>query len=299
MQPNPCDMSFAHVKANRGWIEDWTAPAFDEYTLVLKGSVIIEHSHGPPVVVVAGQALFLAKGERVRWVFTEPAEHIPICLPAFCPAHCFREAGRFTPAAHDAHTEIYHIVQSKVWEHCKATGATYYPPTYDQDGFTHATADPTKLLMVANYLCQDMQVDWLCLKITRTALSDAGITLKFEDPSPAGSKNALPWDKWDIGGERYPHIYGGIPSQGVVAQEYTLRRGAGGEYLSIEGLCEVAPSPKRKSTPIKWALYRLSNYSVGTVLAGLLPSPSAALFVGGVGVAVGFALAKTRPGCRQ
>ena len=30
---NPCggDISFAHVKANAGWAEEWQAPAFDEY----------------------------------------------------------------------------------------------------------------------------------------------------------------------------------------------------------------------------------------------------------------------------
>ena len=33
----------------------------------------------------------------------------------------------------------------------KARGKTYYPPTYAEDGFTHATADPSKLLDVANH----------------------------------------------------------------------------------------------------------------------------------------------------
>lgn len=98
--------------------------------------------------VTAGQAIFLAKGERVRWVFTEEAEYIPVCLPAFSPANCFREEGGTPPAAHDAHTDIYHLVQKPLWEKCKARGETYYPPTYAEDGFTHATADPSKLLGV-------------------------------------------------------------------------------------------------------------------------------------------------------
>ena len=44
------------------------------------------------------------------------------------------------------HKTIYHLVQTPLWEECKASGTTYYPPTYEADGFTHATADPSKLL---------------------------------------------------------------------------------------------------------------------------------------------------------
>ena len=112
--PLPGAISFAHVKAGGGWAEEWQAPAFDEYTLVLKGSVTIEYAHGPPVKVSAGQAVFMAKGERVRWVFTEPADYVPICLPAFSPANCFREEPGTAPAPHDAHSDIYHLVQKCV-----------------------------------------------------------------------------------------------------------------------------------------------------------------------------------------
>lgn len=58
-------ISVAHVKASAGFAEEWQTPAFDEYVLVLKGSVSIEHSHGAPQVVKAGQAVYLAKGEAV------------------------------------------------------------------------------------------------------------------------------------------------------------------------------------------------------------------------------------------
>lgn len=210
---------------------------FRRYTLILKGKITIEHSHGPPVVVSAGQAVFMPKGERVRWVFTEPAEYVPICLPAFSPDNCFREEGpNAAPPAHDKHDKIYHLVQKKLWEECQAKGTTYYPPTYEQDGFTHATADPSKLLAVANYFYLDVDADWLCLEMTRATLDAASITLKFEDPSPVGDKKAL--TAKESGGERFPHIYGGIPTKGgVVVKEYVVTRGRGGEYLSIEGLC--------------------------------------------------------------
>ena len=64
-------ISIANVKAEGGWAEPWQTPEFDEWVLVTKGKVHIEHSHGDVVEVVAGKAVYLAKGERVRWVFPE------------------------------------------------------------------------------------------------------------------------------------------------------------------------------------------------------------------------------------
>ena len=39
-------------------------------------------------------------------------------------------------------------------------GGTYYPPTYEQDGFIHLTADPLKLLGVANHFYKSSIGDW-------------------------------------------------------------------------------------------------------------------------------------------
>ena len=146
------DISLAHVKAKAGFAEDWQTPAFDEYVLVLKGAVTIEHAHGPAVKVPAGQGVYLAKGERVRWVFKEDAEYVPICLPAFSPSNIHREEAGDAPPSHDKHTNIYHLVQKPLWEKCQAENKTYYPPTYEVDGFTHATADPAFLIGVANHV---------------------------------------------------------------------------------------------------------------------------------------------------
>jgi len=143
-------ISVAHVTASAGFAEEWQTPAFDEYCLILTGSVSIENSHGEPQLVKAGQAVYLAKGERVRWVFPEDTSYVPICLPAFSPVNCHREEDASAPRpSHDAHTDIYHLVQKQLWDEHKASGSVYYPPTYAQDGFIHATADPAKLLGVA------------------------------------------------------------------------------------------------------------------------------------------------------
>ena len=69
----------------------------------------------------------------------------------------------------------------------------------------------------------------------RKVLAQAGITLKFESPSPVGTTPPLTPEL--SGGERFPHIYGGIPTEGVVFEERVVTRAADGEYLSIEGLC--------------------------------------------------------------
>jgi uncharacterized protein (DUF952 family) len=234
---NPCngDISVAHVIAQPGFAEEWQTPAFDEYTLVLKGEVNIQHTHGATVKVCAGQAVFMPKGERVRWVMgSEGAEYVPIALPAFSPANCFREEHGVAPPLHDSHTDIYHLVQVPLWKACTESGETYYPPTYQQDGFIHATADPSMLLGVANHFYKSVVSDWLCLRMTRATLAAAGITLKFEDPAPVGTTPALSSEQ--SGGERFPHIFGGIPPSTVVGAS-VVYRGPDGEYLGIEGLC--------------------------------------------------------------
>ena len=159
----------------------------------------------------------------------------------------------------------------------------YYPPTYEQDGFTHATSDPAKLLTVANYFYQDVRADWTCLKMTRDSLAKAKMILKFEDPSPVGSKKPL--TAKESGGERFPHIYGGIPTSGVVVQEYPVRRGIDGSYLSIDGLVE--PSADASSAPV--LLVKL----LASKLFSLVPS-SSAVACGMAGVALGVALSKRK-----
>ena len=103
--------------------------------------VVIEHSHGPSIEVTAGKAVYLAKGERVRWVFPEGgAEYVPICIPGFTPGNVHREDDGPNPPPHDKHTDIYHMVQTHNWQAAKGSvEKMYYPPTYKTDGFTHAT----------------------------------------------------------------------------------------------------------------------------------------------------------------
>ena len=237
-------VSIAKVVAQGGWAEPWQTPEFDEWVLVNEGKVHIEHSHGPTVEVTAGQAVYLAKGERVRWVFPEGGcTYVPICLPGFTPANVHREDEGVPPPPHDKHVDIYHMVQTHLWEAAKASETkTYYPPTYATDGFTHATADPKYLLTVGNHFYKDTKdpsdaskpADWTLLKMTRQTLEARKIDLKFEWPSPVGDVKAM--DAAQSGGERFPHIFGGIPTEGVVTQTFAVTRAEDGTFTGIEGL---------------------------------------------------------------
>ena len=135
------------------------------------------------------------------------------------------------------------MVQTHLWEAAKASETkTYYPPTYATDGFTHATADPKYLLTVGNHFYKDTKdpsdaskpADWTLLKMTRQTLEARKIDLKFEWPSPVGDVKAM--DAAQSGGERFPHIFGGIPTEGVVTQTFAVTRAEDGTFTGIEGL---------------------------------------------------------------
>ncbi|WP_182873995.1 cupin domain-containing protein [Microbispora sp. H10670] len=84
-------VSIAHMVAPADWSEPAQAPAFAEYTLVLKGSVVVEHEGGT-TVVEAGQAFASEPGEKIRYsAGPSGAEYVAVCLPAFSPDTANRE----------------------------------------------------------------------------------------------------------------------------------------------------------------------------------------------------------------
>jgi ethanolamine utilization protein EutQ len=76
--------SVAHMRSPQGWLEPGQSPEFDEFTIVLKGMLRVEHKTGT-LDVVAGQAVIAHAGEWVRYSTPEEAgaEYIAVCLPAF------------------------------------------------------------------------------------------------------------------------------------------------------------------------------------------------------------------------
>jgi mannose-6-phosphate isomerase-like protein (cupin superfamily) len=86
-------VSVAHMRSPGGWVEPGQTPEFDEYTVVLKGMLRVEHRDGA-MDVRAGQAVHTAKGEWVRYSTPEPdgAEYIAVCVPAFTMNTVHRDA---------------------------------------------------------------------------------------------------------------------------------------------------------------------------------------------------------------
>lgn len=84
-------VSVAHMVAPAGWSEPFQTPAFDEFTVVLSGTVLIDHDGGQ-LAVNAGQAVKTTAGERIRYSCgPEGASYVAVCLPAFAPDTVNRE----------------------------------------------------------------------------------------------------------------------------------------------------------------------------------------------------------------
>jgi len=79
-------VSIAHMRSPSGWVEPGQTPRFDEYTLVLKGTLRVEY-RGGSLDVAAGQAVIARAGEWVRYSTPgdDGAEYLAVCLPAFSP----------------------------------------------------------------------------------------------------------------------------------------------------------------------------------------------------------------------
>lgn len=76
--------SVAHMRSPQGWVEPGQTPEFDEFTVVLKGMLRVEHGGGV-VEVKAGQAVIAHAGEWIRYSTPNEggAEYIAVCVPAF------------------------------------------------------------------------------------------------------------------------------------------------------------------------------------------------------------------------
>jgi mannose-6-phosphate isomerase-like protein (cupin superfamily) len=88
-------VSIAHMRSPSGWVEPGQTPEFDEYTVVLRGMLRVQHAGGT-LDVRAGQAVLSRRGEWVQYSSpeTDGAEYIAVCVPAFSPATVHRDADR-------------------------------------------------------------------------------------------------------------------------------------------------------------------------------------------------------------
>jgi len=89
-------VSVAHMVAPGGWSEPAQQPEFDEVTVVLRGTVMVEVTDGAggtsTIEVPAGRAVITRAGERVRYsTGAEETEYVAVCLPAFSPDNVNRD----------------------------------------------------------------------------------------------------------------------------------------------------------------------------------------------------------------
>ena len=125
---------------------------------------------------------------------------------------------------------IYHLALRSDWGQVVADAAIYYPPTYQQDGFTHGTGNPDRLLEVANHFYQTSQGDWVCLAMTEASLAATSVVVKFEPAAHVGNQDGA------LNGsdpELFPHLYGGI-APAAVHGIYPVIRDAQGGFIQIE-----------------------------------------------------------------
>jgi mannose-6-phosphate isomerase-like protein (cupin superfamily) len=77
-------LSVARMRSPAGWAEPGQRPGFDEYTVVLAGTLHVE-TEDDALDVGAGQAVLTHAGEWVRYSTPDGAEYVAVCLPAFSP----------------------------------------------------------------------------------------------------------------------------------------------------------------------------------------------------------------------
>ena len=121
---------------------------------------------------------------------------------------------------------IYHAVPSPLWRACDGL-KEYRPPTYQADGFIHATHEPELLVSVLNQFCKEIPGDFLCLEIDTTTLQSKVI---MEGPADVGDKSA----NGDLPAQLFPHVYGPLKPLQCVVAEHKLVRAADGTFLRVE-----------------------------------------------------------------
>ncbi len=84
--------SIARMRSPEGWAEPGQTPEFDEYSVVLAGTLRVETKE-ETFDVGAGQAVIALKGEWVRYStpFEGGAEYVAVCVPAFSPETVHRD----------------------------------------------------------------------------------------------------------------------------------------------------------------------------------------------------------------
>ncbi|MFA5010517.1 MAG: cupin [Ignavibacteria bacterium] len=87
------NISIAHMHSPEAWCEPGQTPGFDEYTVVLRGTLHIK-TKVSEFDVIAGEAVFVSKNEWVQYSspYAGGAEYVAVCIPAFSPDNVNRDS---------------------------------------------------------------------------------------------------------------------------------------------------------------------------------------------------------------
>jgi mannose-6-phosphate isomerase-like protein (cupin superfamily) len=85
-------VSIARMSSPPGWSEPGQTPEFDEFSLVLKGTLRVAYVGGT-IDVKAGEAVVAHRGEWVQYSspLAHGAQYIAVCIPAFSPQLVHRD----------------------------------------------------------------------------------------------------------------------------------------------------------------------------------------------------------------
>jgi mannose-6-phosphate isomerase-like protein (cupin superfamily) len=85
-------VSIARMNSPPGWVEPGQTPEFDEYSVVLRGTLRVA-TREEAFDVAAGQAVVAPAGQWVQYSTpgADGAEYIAVCLPAFSPQAVHRD----------------------------------------------------------------------------------------------------------------------------------------------------------------------------------------------------------------
>ena len=86
-------LSVARMRSPQGWVEPGQRPDFDEWTLVLDGTLTRRARDRRRSRSAPGRAILVRGGEWVRYSTPYPggAEYVAVCLPAFSPDTVHRD----------------------------------------------------------------------------------------------------------------------------------------------------------------------------------------------------------------
>lgn len=86
------EVSIARMTSQEGWEEPGQCPEFNEYTLVLKGTIKVT-TRQTDYLVKAGQAIMAEANEWIQYStpFAGGAQYIAVCMPAFSPQTVHRD----------------------------------------------------------------------------------------------------------------------------------------------------------------------------------------------------------------